>query len=186
SGCMVKGKVNARFDKYLEELRDNNAIIVMDDADVELVVSQLVPINGSPHVGSYVHPTIVATSKDSVVVNKMIDAYVFTTTESLDVATMIRCSLALPLGPTSAATSAAQRGRQSGGLWCFSCGELGHQQSACPQPGVGRTLFTNETGAFDDHPYALPEFDEEPTERIKDLHGDVGMPWYFSALAWRL
>ena len=38
AGLMVQQQVNARFGKCLLELSGNNAIIVMDDADIQLAV----------------------------------------------------------------------------------------------------------------------------------------------------
>ncbi|GER35629.1 gag-pol polyprotein [Striga asiatica] len=64
-------------------------------------------------------------------------------------------------GVGGAATT--ENSRAGGGPRCFSCGETGHRQSACPRRGGNHTLLAKDvdgdTGAEYDGP---PIFDVEP------------------------
>ena len=58
--------------------------------------------------------------------------------------------------------------QRHGGLHCFSCGKLGHRQSACPSR-TRRGVLIEEA---DDDP--APIYDEEPTEEEEEVYPDNG------------
>ncbi|GER51154.1 gag-pol polyprotein [Striga asiatica] len=65
---------------------------------------------------------------------------------------------------------------KGGGPRCFSCGETGHRQSACPRRGGSCALvtyfdFDGNRGVVYDGP---PVFYEEPGPTEEHLLGDVG------------
>ncbi|CAA0828828.1 Unknown protein, partial [Striga hermonthica] len=86
-----------------------------------------------------------------------------------------------PGGSTSTAVGfSSQPGmdgsRTGGGMRCFSCGESGHRQTACPRRAGSHTLVADfdisghEEAGYD----GPPVYDDEPEPAEEHIHGDVG------------
>lgn len=68
-------------------------------------------------------------------------------------------------------------GRGSGGLKCFSCGEMGHRQAECKKaPSGSRGLFAADSAMLTDVVdfEGPPRFDEDDTELEEIVSGDIG------------
>ncbi|GER27659.1 photosystem II D2 protein [Striga asiatica] len=66
--------------------------------------------------------------------------------------------------------------RAGGGPRCFSCGEAGHHQSACPRRNSSRALLADDFDGSAEVAYdGPPKFDVEPDPEEEHLCGDEGL-----------
>ncbi|GER29942.1 zinc finger CCHC-type and RNA-bindingmotif-containing protein 1 [Striga asiatica] len=82
-------------------------------------------------------------------------------------------STAVGIGTASAGMEGSRAG---GGPRCFSCGEAGHRQSACPRRNSSRALLADDFDGSAEVAYdGPPKFDVEPDPEEEHLCGDEGL-----------
>ncbi|GER57834.1 transposon Ty3-G gag-pol polyprotein [Striga asiatica] len=74
------------------------------------------------------------------------------------------------------ASAGKEGSRAGGGPRCFSCGEVGHRQSACPCRNSSQALLTDDFDGSAEVAYdGPPKFDVEPDLEEEHLCGDEGL-----------